>query len=78
MEILPMWYVVLFLALLVDEAARTSCLLIEPMSDISSCCVDDRLYFREVPMLLHEGSEVVDVLKEGDPNVIGRVVGLQF
>lgn len=70
--------VVLFLAILVDKGTGTSGFLIKPMSYICSCSLDDRFYFCEMPMFLDEGREVIDVLKEADPDVVGSVVSLQF
>lgn len=77
-QILSMGDIVLFLPLLVDKGTGTSCFLIEPMSDISSCRLDDGLYLCQMPMLLDERGEVVDVLKEGDPYIVGSIVSLQF
>ena len=73
-----MWDVELFLSLRVDEGAWLFGLLVEPAGDVGACCLDDGLYFCEVPALLHEVGEVVDIVEEGHPDVVGRVVALQL
>jgi hypothetical protein len=68
----------LLLTLGVDEGAWLFGLFVEPAGDIGACSLDDGVYFGQVAVLLDELREVVDVVEEGDPDVVGRVVCLQF
>lgn len=68
----------LFLALRVDEGAWFFGLLIEPTGDVRACSLDDGLNLGEMPALLDEVGEVVDIVEEGYPDIVGRVVALQF
>lgn len=68
----------LLLALRVDEGAWLFGLFFEPAGDIRACSLDDWVYFGQVPVLLDELREIVDVIEEGDPDIVGRVMCLQF
>lgn len=68
----------LLLALRVDECAWLFGLLVEPAGDVGACGLDDGLYLSEMPALLDEVGEVVDVVEEAHPDVVGRVVALQL
>lgn len=73
-----MRHIELFHSLRVYEGAGFFGLLIEPTSDISACCLDDRLYFWKMPVFLHKMGKIVDIVEEGHPDIVGRVVALQL
>lgn len=68
----------LLLALRVDEGAWLLGLLVEPASDISPCSLDDGVHLGQMAVLLDELREIVDIIEEGYPDIVGRVVSLQF
>lgn len=78
MQIPPMWYIKLLLPLRINESSGLSCLFIKPTRYISSSCLYQWLDLRFISILLNEFCEIIDIIKEGYPDIVGRVVGLQF
>lgn len=78
MQISPMWDIKLLLALRINESSRFSSLFIEPACYISSCCFYQWIDLWFISIFLYEFCEIIDIIEERYPNVIGRVMCLQF
>ena len=68
----------LLLALTVNKGSRPSSFVVKPGSYIGTCSLDQWFYFCLLPVFLDEGCQVIDVSEEGDPDVVGGVVTLEF
>jgi hypothetical protein len=78
MQIPPMWDIKLLLPLRINESSGLSCLFIKPTRYISSSCLYQWLDLRFISILLDEFCEIIDIIEEGYPDIVRRVVGLQF
>lgn len=76
MQVSALGDIELLLPLWVDEGAWLLGLFIEPAGDVGACSLDDRVHFWQVTVLLDELREIVDIIEEGDPDIVGRVVCL--
>lgn len=66
----------LFFSIFGDEGARASCFLVKPICYICSCCLNDGFDFWQVSMFLDQGGEVVDIVEEAHPDIVGTVMSL--
>ena len=78
MQVLSVGYVELFLPIFIDKSTRMPGLLIEPMCDISSRSFNERFDFRNVPITLNKGCEIVDLTEESNPDIVRGIMTLQF
>ena len=73
-----MWYIKLLLPLRIDKSPRLSCLFIKPARYISSCCLYQRIDLGFISIFLYEFCEIINIIEEGYPDIIGGVVCLEF
>lgn len=78
MQVLALRNVVFFLTVCIYKGTGASRFLVKPVSDVCPCCLNHRFDLWQVSVFLDEGSQIVDIVKEGHPDIVRTVVLLQL
>lgn len=74
MQILSKRNIELLHPLGIDKCARVSRFFIEPAGDIGPSCLDNWFGLGCMAIFLYELGEIVDIIEEGYPDIVGRVM----
>lgn len=77
-QVLAFWCIELTLARLISTFLRRLGFVVEPARDVRACHCNQGINMRVKTMQLYKGSQVIDILKEADPYVVGGVVQEQL
>lgn len=78
MQVLALRNIVFFLTVCIYKGTGASRFLVKPVSDVCPCCLNHRFDLWQVSVFLDEGSQIVDVVKKGYPDIVWTVVLLQL